>query len=70
MNKENLRAVIFASLKLFGLNIKPFCILNNAYDTLYLPDQNMIIPVDLADDKERRSRIIQLHRIIRQPKIT
>lgn len=55
MNKENLRTVIFASLKLFGLNIKPFCILNNAYDTLYLPDQNMIIPVDLADDKEPRS---------------
>lgn len=55
MNKENLRAVIFVSLKILGLNIKPFCILNNAYDALYLPDKNMIIPIDLADNKERRS---------------
>lgn len=55
MNKENLRAVIFVSLKILGLNIKPFCILNNAYNALYLPDKNMIIPIDLADNKERRS---------------
>lgn len=55
MNKVNLRAVVFAALHALGLNIKPYCILNNAYDALYLPDHNTIIPVDLVDDKERRS---------------
>ena len=56
MNKENLRAVVFVSLKAMGLNIKPYCILNNAYDALYLPFQDTIIPIDLVDDKERRSQ--------------
>lgn len=55
MNKENLRAVVFTSLKTLGLNVKPYCILNNAYDALYLPCQATIIPIDLIDDKERRS---------------
>lgn len=55
MNKKNLRAVLFTSLKVLGLNIKPYCILNNAYDVLYLPSQNTIIPIDLVDNKGRRN---------------
>ena len=55
MNKKNLRAVLFTSLKVLGLNIKPYCILNNAYDALYLSSQNTIIPIDLVDNKGRRN---------------
>lgn len=55
MNKENLRAVVFTALGGVGIDVKPFCIHNNAYDALYLPTHNTIIPIDLVDDKERRS---------------
>ena len=55
MNKENLKAVVFASLKELGFDVKPYCIRANAYNALYLPEHETIIPVDLVDDKERRS---------------
>ena len=55
MNKDSLNAVLFSSLCSLGLNVKPYCILNSSYDALYLPDQNTIIPIDLVDDKGRRS---------------
>lgn len=55
MDKKNLKAVIFTALSAEGLNVKPYCIANHAYDAVYLPDQHAIIPVDIADDNRRKS---------------
>ena len=55
IQKDSLKAVLYCSLAASDIEVKPYCIRSTAYDALYLPSYNTILPIDLVDDSDRRS---------------